>query len=687
MSAIYRPSARVTLAFRFEEYADDGSLIERLQSAADQPPEPATATRQDPVVRDEIPARVDQVQDAITRLIQAPGDRTQTQIETDVAALRSQRDGLIDAFEGTQGALEPPPALGGTSSPDGRTTIGGILPKSVTIERNSINTADKATVTLDARDVPFDPRLIRACGIEITIGVIDPRDYEAGVSGARAEDGTLTSMVGRSRTLAGPEARLQNTTRFVGWVDTWQIAYDESDGDELVIECRDLSALLFDTPLATGSGIDLTLPIDQGISALLETYPGLRGIQVVYGRPGASEPATAPVPSRAAPVTLSARRGRTRRQRRSQDQTQDLWSHVTETCARVGVLPVFYDYQLHVIEPRTLYSSEVGTVRRMVYGRNLRHLEWTRKIGGVKVPTIEVRCFDPDLGRTRWARYPSPDGQPDNGILGVSDPPRGNRSRRPNEPQVAGHAPTERINTILVRGVSDGTALARIARQAFEQIGRQEIEGSWTTDDLRSFEPSGPLSAQDLLALDAGDPVELLISGGPNVPSVAGLSASQVQSLTRTARADYLRLIGWGQDVAQRFAELQDALANQTTFRTQNVRLSWDADEGVTVVADFINYIEVRESPGPADQQQAVAQVQTDRALPATVQQEVAGRADNPNATALTDLYRERSELTDRLEAGTISQEEYDTRVAVIDEEIPAQRLLLEGGGIPLPST
>jgi hypothetical protein len=60
------------------------------------------------------------------------------------------------------GAMQPPPVSG--PPPDDRFVRAGVLPRRVEIERNGFRTADTASVTLDWKDVPFDPRLVRACG-------------------------------------------------------------------------------------------------------------------------------------------------------------------------------------------------------------------------------------------------------------------------------------------------------------------------------------------------------------------------------------------------------------------------------------------------------------------------------------------------------------------------------------------
>jgi len=677
--AIIRPSARVQLVLRLEEYADDGSLRRSMGAASPDVAAAASEAVSSTLSREMVESKLSDVGQAIEILQNNPDDLPPSILSARLAALRAQRETLLAQAgvpaAGT-GAEAVPSPIGGPS-PDDRVVLGSIIPLSVQIERNSIRQADQASVTISHSDAPFDPRLIRAAAIEITLGVVDASDYEAGVAGERRDDGSLVSMVGRSRTLTGTDSRLAGTTRFVGWVDSWTISYDDQDGDTISLECRDLSAICFDTPLATGTGVDLSQPIDRGVRSFLKGYAELRGIEVVYGRPGQRNAGTPPVPLEAVPPISRARRGRVAQQRRSGDQRQSVWDHLTDVTAKVGLIPIVYDYQLHIVEARTYFVGR-DVARRMVYGRNLSHLEFARKLGGVKVPTIEVRCYDATLGRTRWARWPSPPGS-GFGVFGETSPPT--TPQRPNETSVSGHDPSERIQTYLVTGVTSGELLQRVARNLFDSIGRQEIEGNWETYDVQSYSESEE-EGTDLLALDSGDAVEILIAGGPRLPYTTGpepLSAAQIAGLSRQSRAAYLRSIGWSESVAERFAAIQDATANQTVFRVQNVRLNWDREEGVKISSDFINFVTVRESPGPASEEQAAAAVQLAPTLPADVSSLVGTRTDRW-ANDLRGLYAQRETLTELRQSGALSSEEYDAKMEVLGGEIERSRAIVETG-------
>lgn len=596
----YRPSAQVTLYLRVDELTDVDPLVRQLRGepTSGDPPTPPPPTVV-PATRD--PAAIDAAVSVINEEIlfletnrerYADGD---TSVDDLLANLRAERDGLLaERLAGPD--PERPPTLV-SADPDGRFIRNGIIPVEVEIERNGFRTADTANIVLNWKDVPFDPRLVRAAGVEVIVGVVPPDDFEAGIRGERDESGQLRSVIRQRPTgeVAG------SAIRFAGWVDTWNVTYANDKADLVQIECRDYTALFLDTPLASSSGVDLTLPIVDGVREFLDTYNTLRGFPVRYGdplNPDLWASAVIPTPGDVLPDLLRSRSGSRARSTRRGDQRMNLWDHLTDVCVPINLIPIVQDYTLWLCPPRTLTSGDGSPPpRRMVFGRNLSGLEFTRKLGGVKVPTIEVRCFDPTVGRTRWGRYPVRRGEPTHGVFGTTNPPR---PLRPNETGVSGGNPENRIQTFIVRPMSDGAALGRVAAGLYEQIGRQEIEGNFATSDVSSWnsETDTPLNPDnaDLLKLASGESVELLVAPrDPTRPESVPNTAAALAGLSTAGRRDYLVSLGWEPDVAQRFAAWQEGAAFQTIFRVQNVNVAYSADEGVKLRADFVNYIVVRE--------------------------------------------------------------------------------------------
>jgi hypothetical protein len=584
----FRPSARVRLTLRTEEFDDTALLESRLppaESDLETSPSAIQAAAEAPT-----PANSSE---AATLLAENQNRRRALELERSslpsevyqqqVAQLEAEREAILSASSSSVEATTPPESVAGSATDD-LTVLGDIEPISLQIERNGLATADTATAVIDYTDAPIDPQILRAAHVELILGVVTASEYEDGMeTSTRRSDGSLTSLVE-----APGEGSLTGVTRFVGFVDTWGTSYS-MEGDTISMDCRDMSAQLRDLRLNPGESIDLTLPIDEGVSAFLDSVSATsRGIEVTYL--GDGDP---PTPANAAPTTRRrARRGRVARRARRGNEEMSVWDHITDVVRGLGLLPVTSDYALQITEPRTL-TSDTSQVKRMVFGRNLESLEFNRKLSGVKVPTIEARSYDQDRGRTLWARYPVRSGERASGVLGIDNPPR---PLRANEVPPSGSNPDEGIRVLVVSGVTDLELLERIAQNAFDQLGRQEIEGSFSTFDTWSYESAPNIS--DLLRLKSGDAVEILISSSDTPEDEefgTNVTRARLQAMDRARRADYLRSLGWDSAVAERFAALQDATGFQTIFRVQDVRISWDRESGFKLSCSFINFVTVRE--------------------------------------------------------------------------------------------
>jgi hypothetical protein len=589
---VYRPSARIKLVIRTEEYEDTTDLESRLPSPFEDVPNPADTTGSTP--QSATSARSTDPQDRLDRNTErrtelegrrdglSPEDYQAQRQRLDEERSEILRDNASSQTEEDASAT-PPESVSGAARDD-LTVVGAIEPQSVQIERNGLTSADTARVTIDYIDAPLDPRIIRSVAIEILIGVVPALEYEDGIErGQRRADGSLTSLVG-----AADDGTLTGVARFVGFVDEWAVTYSAS-GDTVELTCRDMTAPLRDMKLNTGESINLNIPIRQGIERLLNSVsPTTRGVDVVFAGAGEGD---GPTPSRSTSRRRRPRRGRSNRRARRSNQEMTIWDHITDVLGTLGFIPVMSEYSLIISDPRTLYTTVGAT--RMVYGRNLEKLDFTRRFTGVKVPTIEARSYDPERGRTLWGRHPVRRGERASGVMGINNPPR---PLRANEVPPSGANPAEVVRVITVSGVTDPEVLQRVASTAFEQIGRQEIEGSFTTMDAWSYEREPDES--DLLNLVAGDAVNLLIAradSGNDEEVGSSTSLARLEAMETERRASYLESIGWNRTVAQRFAALQSATGFETTFRVQTASISWDNEQGLKIDVGFINFITVRE--------------------------------------------------------------------------------------------
>lgn len=614
----YYPSAQIRLQLRLDDFTEQEQLSRKLLLPTANnfgASAPATESGQASALSANQAAR------------SSLGKTKSATSPTQYAAQKAQLDAARSAVQAAELSGQPvdvpkPEGLTGGDD-DENTVVFSCLPQACSIERNNILDPDTAEVTLDFRDVPIDPRSIRSALVTVTIGTVDADSYQRGIIARelRDSDGMLVSVVERQ---ADEELRFTGSqSRFVGFVDEWSIELGLDD--TVTLKARDISALLKDERLPAGVAIDLTKPIITGIEELLARnddfgkplFPSARGLKIYFGTPeqfaaGKTEE-KGPTPGETIAKAHKTRKGKQAKAARNGDQQDSLWDHVVTTCQKLGLIPYMRNFVLFVTTPANVYS-QVANGRKMVFGRNLSDLKFSRKLGGVQADTIEMRSFDPDIGRTRWARHPVLHDEPSSGILNDPNSPQPTVSR-PSKLSPTGKT-SETVRVFSMPRVTDLELLQSIARQTFEEIARQEIEGSFTTDDLDSFrdpDDPGTLPSADLLELQAGEPITILFApssttaqGDPfqQTPKAGEGSPANAQDLagfTFSRRVDYLTGLGMSAKVAQRLAASQEQIPLANTFKAAYVNLDYSVDDGISVQVSFYNYVVVREEEGGGD--------------------------------------------------------------------------------------
>jgi hypothetical protein len=616
MSILY-PSAQVTLAMRVEELAEDQVLKEKLQSSVSFAKIPSGLNPADTA------SKIAELNAELREVLQEPETPGRAQR---AQSIRNKRDALRAAQRiGPGSRIE---AIDG-GSPDARFGRSGIIPMSCSVARNGFRTADTASIQLNWKDVPFDPRIVRAAGVELTIGVVSGDDFAKGFKGQLGDRGLPLSTID-----VAPGGKLDGSfTQFVGWVDDWAINFG-SDSDTVTLECRDYTALFIDTFLLPNDGIDLEKPLIEGIQEFIDgeddnggvKYPTVAGISVVFGDVGEAPGAAPGAPGKNIPPQAKSRKGKKAKRKRSGNQRMSLWDHITDVTVAFGFVPIIRGYELRIINPRTRLSSK-GNPRRMVFGRNLESLDFDRKLGGNAVSIVEVRAYDPSVDKVRWARWPVASGQPSSGFGGTTADVLKNRPPKafPNVPTPSGSKVDEKVTIFTLDSTVIGIgSLEALARQMFNQIARQEIEGNFATREVSSWnikddEPL-PATDADLLQLRSGDPIELLVAPrDPRFPAETPNTTSQLAELPTRSRTQFLINLGYDPEVAKQVARLQEAAGFQTIFRAQDVQIEMDHDDGISVKVDFINYVTVREDAiqdrSPGDVAQDVANAASSPAL------------------------------------------------------------------------
>lgn len=527
-------------------------------------------------------------------------------------------------------------AAGTKGGQDELTIVCNRVPISAEVELPGYIQAGTFRLTLPWRDLPIDPRLIRACGVEIYLGTVSSNDFSSGIGGA------LNNGARRSTVQLVPDNLL-----LIGAVDDYSSSFSGSSST-ITLSGRDLRGVLHDSPAnpALFTHLKLDQPINKVVEQILAKHPlsAKTKITVSADPKEWSDPAEGPqllsgapvlaqrvVPSPATKDNVTAVRvsvgshgapgGQVRSTPAGGSGQLSYWDLITRYCYLVGAIPYFKGEALLIRPAKSLYdltkpgvergnnspfaggaprSVKTGdpekttniNFRRMVYGRDIDELHYERKQGGIKNRTIECISINTSA-KTRDQRLLIGRWGP-NGNKAPTSSKKGKTSVSPSGAQ--SEAETLRIPT---PGYKDQKTLENIAHGIYQAVARGELGGSCSTKNLASFGGDG--SDPDLLGIRPGDPVEFLVDTrrlSTNSPLVSEYTDSYRRSPAEQ-EADIATRLG-GNAAAKQVARAIVAssqgklLALQTVFRTNNVKYNWSTTQGIGISFDFQNYIEAR---------------------------------------------------------------------------------------------
>lgn len=578
--ATFYPSAIVRLQIRLDEGANNELMKAALQGrpvqgAAAQDTIAATAAGRQ--------AELEEVEEELFLLTRIRSELSQEQFFARKARLEARRGTLQLAITVLEAEV---PASLQAADPLDDVIIGDIQPIKLTVERNGYRQADTFEFSINFRDAPFDSRVIRACGVEIVMGAVPPDEFALGVAGATVE-GALFSQISRSENDA-----VVGRTKLFGWMDDWDVEFDPDGGGVVRISGRDMTGLLLDRTLPDGVALDLKRPLATGVKQLLVQFPETEGMSVSFRDVRGNDLGPGPIPDRFRSDVLKARRGRVSKNVRSTGQRMKVWDHLTEVCLSLGVVPLMVGLDLLLTKPATTFAERDPI--RMVYGRNILDFSFTRKFGAVTTPTVEVRSYDPEIDKTRWARARLEGELTASGVYPDTPP----QPARPSKVQPSGTS-TENLFVQELCGITDAKQLEDAARNLFEEIGRHESAGSFTTRDITSFDGAAgdllDLQHADAVTIEVADPNEPPLQG--ETPTTTNLQEISQQSVSR--RSQYLQNLGWGEDFAEKMAAAQETVGiSLSTFFVDTVRLDWSMEEGIDIEVAFKNFYVAREEAG-----------------------------------------------------------------------------------------
>jgi hypothetical protein len=560
----YFPSARLTLSIRFEEFAS---------------PKPAADAKK---VFAKPPIKMTGIRDTTATLV----------VQDDPAAPAGTLRKLV-APPGGAGK----PAQDATSSADQFTfDLGGIIPKNMTIGLNGARKASLLTATMRYLDCPIDPRTIRSCAVSAYLGTLTQDEVEKGQAGATRGSTTLPLNIVPDTYL--DEAGNQRTNlRFQGWVDEWEMAWDDSGEPTIKIECRDNTTLLDAQQHPPKLFVDMSRPIHEAVAGYLANFPQMAGISVEY-RPSSATPPTlkdalaktAFRPNLGPPAKGGGTSG-------GGGQKTSVLDYLTDICGAIGHLLRVEGTVVIVQEVRSLVGGEFPprpadpyrprdlpsgktSVRRMIYGRNISEMKCRRKYAKGTPTNIEVRCYNPTKKTVLVARFPD-----------AKD-----ASNKPVQGAQPGDGKEQKWSVHYVSGIESVDTLKAIARGYYELMGRGEIEMELKTKNLASF--GGGNLDPDILDMAAGDSFEVLVNRETD-EELASASAIETLIMSQGQASTFMGALGYDADFTAAYVKSFTNVAFPTVFKLRHLGLSWDCDEGVSLMMQGVNYVEVRLDQGP----------------------------------------------------------------------------------------
>lgn len=425
-----------------------------------------------------------------------------------------------------------------------------VLARRVTVNINDYRSADTFSAEIDYKNFPFDPRSIRACGISIFM-----RDMGKLFS----EDNSLNRIE--------PD---ENSVIFQGFVDEESISFDDSKRT-VSFEGRDFTSILIDTPFSRGT-VNLEQPLDEVIRQILSELPSTESLKLVKRVEGDL------------PVIASfaeSKDGQT--SRKNVRKGESYWDVIQDLVQRAALIAYVEIDKLVITNPQVLYDPQ--RIRPFTYGKNISQFELKRKLGRRKNFNIAVRGLVLGEKRVEEARIPLEATDAWSQRTGIVQKevklPEIGTDGAPIPEDQAKPAP---YIAFPIPNMTSKTQLIEIGQQIYEEIGRQQLEGSFETKDMSLCirRPGRADEEFSILDLRNGTPVSIEIDQG----DLAGVS----RLATVAERRKFLISRCYDPVVAQIFAETLGKAP--TAFYTKSVEFTMDAEQGFSCKVDFINFIE-----------------------------------------------------------------------------------------------
>lgn len=440
------------------------------------------------------------------------------------------------------------------------------LARRITVNRNDYTKADTFEAEIDYKNFPFDPRCIRACAVTVAI-----QDM---------------GRVFTDTNSLNPIALTEENVAFIGFADEESITFND-DTRTVKLEGRDFTAMLIDRKYLAGN-VAVDKPLDQVIKLMLSELEETKDL-IVDVRVSGALPTLAEFWSDKGELSG----------RKNTKKDQSYWDLIQSIVSDAGLIAYIELDKLVISKPRVLYDR--NQAKKFVYGKNLKNLEFKRKIGRKKGFNIVVRCLNVETKEVLEALIPKEATDEWSNETGIPNTEVIIPKVVPSKPSTMAGKPQEGQNQLSdeeaeakgdpapyiafrVTNVTSKQQLIEIGQSIYEEIGRQQIEGSFETREMKiKFKRlDNKEEIFNILQLKIGTPIIVEIEGDDiaiirNIKNQAGIE-------------DYLVKRKYDRRVARSLA--QSIGKSNTPFYTKSVTYTMDAERGFDCKVEFLNFIE-----------------------------------------------------------------------------------------------
>lgn len=427
--------------------------------------------------------------------------------------------------------------LDGRGASDTRPLLVDTTPRAATVNRSGYAEADTWSLEFDARQLPFDPDLIRSMAVAIYM-----------FNASSADD---------RREWAVPAYEM-----ILGLCDEPELEISK-DGQRVSMSGRDYTALLLDQEWDPRHRVPSGRPLDVTVQQMadLAAPPEARlrfDVEFVSNEMSS------------APVVGASRRG-TKKKGLWVEPGKSYWDVIYELAINEGFIAFVRGEKIIITDPRTQTEQSLAEAPRVAHGRDLSSLSVKRRLGKERVPQIEVVTRDHRTGKALRVRYPETHEAPRSPVASsASKTARGALLFKKTGIK-------DEIQRIVVRkGVRDLDTLKRIAKTRYENMARAEATYRFET---RALEDQNGF---DLLRLDAGTPVYVRFDP---------FNGEQMRALGPAQRAEHIRGQGYSDELAQFLSDHYERLDQfRQPHYIRSVEYNWSNTDGISIAAEAVNY-------------------------------------------------------------------------------------------------